>query len=118
MEHNTEGRADPLPFEHMSAESSHGVQRKRLPKMLSVKSSRPIVARGTIATGRIVKMMVGQSYGFIRLTDDREVFFHRADLREGTAFNDLHIGDAVTFELLEDAVSGARALRLMRLRER
>ena len=43
--------------------------------------------------------------------------FHRTDLQEGTAFNDLQIGDAVAFELLEDAVSGARALRVVR-RER
>jgi cold shock CspA family protein len=113
-----EGHGGSLPLQNMGAENSHGVQRKRLPKVLSGKSSKPIVARGKTATGRIVKMMVGQSYGFIRLTDGREVFFHRADLREGTAFNDLHVGDAVTFELHEDSVSGARALRLMRLRER
>src|SRR5262245_10164418 len=102
----------------MSTEYAHGIARKRLLKISSGKSARPIVARGKIATGRIVKMMVGQGHGFVRLTDHREIFFHRADLREGTSFNDLQIGDAVRFELLEDAVSGARALRLMRLRER
>jgi len=37
--------------------------------------------------------------------------------RKGIAFNDLQIGDAVAFEVLEDAVSGARALRVVR-RER
>jgi len=61
-------------------------------------------------------MLVGQSHGFIRLTDKREVYFHRADLQDGTAFNDLRIGDAVKFELLEDAVSGARALSVVRRR--
>ena len=70
--------------------------------------------RGTRATGRIAKLFVGQGHGFIRLARDREVFFHRGDLVEGTAFNDLRIGDAVTFELFEDAVSGARALRVGR----
>jgi cold shock CspA family protein len=44
------------------------------------------------------------------------VFFHRSDLLEGTAFNALAIGDRVTFELLEDRVSGPRALRVERRR--
>jgi cold shock CspA family protein len=57
-------------------------------------------------------MMVGQCHGFIRLRDDREVFFHRGDMQEGCVFNDLQVGHAVTFELLEDPVSGARALRV------
>ena len=64
--------------------------------------------------GRIVKLLVGQSHGFIRTTDGREIFFHRSDVREGTSFNDFGVGDAVTFELLEDAVSGARAVRVSR----
>jgi len=63
------------------------------------------------------ELLIGQCHGFIRLPNAREIYFHRADLQEGTAFNDLQIGDAVTFELLEDAVSGARALRVVR-RER
>jgi cold shock CspA family protein len=61
-----------------------------------------------------VKLLVGQGHGFIRLRDDRDIFFHRGDLGEGTRFNDLDIGVAVTFELLEDAVSGARALSVKR----
>jgi hypothetical protein len=83
----------------------------------SGKLSRPSVPRGTLVTGRIVNLLIGQCHGFIRLPNGREIYFHRADLQEGTAFNDLQIGDAVTFELLEDAVSGARALRVVR-RER
>ena len=74
--------------------------------------------RGTRATGRIAKLFVGQGHGFIRLARDREVFFHRGDLVEGTAFNDLRIGDAVTFELFEDAVSGARARHRDRVHHR
>jgi cold shock CspA family protein len=73
---------------------------------------RPIDPRGRPATGRIAKILVGQGHGFIRLGDDREIYFHRSDSREGTAFNELQIGDPVTFELFEDAVSGARALRV------
>lgn len=65
-------------------------------------------------TGKIVKLMVGQGHGFIRLPDHREIFFHRGDVSEGTSFNEFAIGDRVAFELLEDAVSGARALRVRR----
>jgi len=65
-----------------------------------------------VSTGRIVKLLIGQSHGFIRLADRREVYFHRSDLDQGTSFNDFAIGNAVTFELLDDAVSGARALRV------
>ena len=93
------------------ARTSGGAQ-KRLSKL-----SRPNVPRGTLVTGRIVNLLIGQCHGFIRLPNAREIYFHRADLQEGIAFHDLQIGDAVAFELLEDAVSGARALRVVR-RER
>ena len=69
-----------------------------------------------MSSGRIVNLQVGQSHGFIRVADRREIYFHRSDLDEGTSFNDFTIGDAVTFELLEDAVSGARGLRVKRRR--
>ena len=55
-------------------------------------------------------------HGFIRLTSTRKVFFHRSDLCEGTSFADLAVGNRVTFELLEDAISGPRALRVERFR--
>lgn len=97
----------------MSAEYFYGAGRQRVPKR-SGKPSRPNDPRGKPATGRIARILVGQGHGFIRLRDNREVFFHRGDLREGTAFNTLQIGDTVAFELLEDAVSGARALRVKR----
>ena len=72
--------------------------------------------RGTRAAGRVAKLFIGQGYGFIRLADDREIYFHRADLREGTSFNKLTVGDAVVFELFEDRISGARAVQLQRAR--
>ena len=59
-------------------------------------------------------LFIGQGHGFIRLANDREVFFHRSDVREGTSFNDLAVGDRVRVELFEDAVSGARALSVER----
>jgi cold shock CspA family protein len=70
--------------------------------------------RGSRAIGRISKLLIGQGHGFIRLHDDREVFFHRRDVADGTVFNELEIGNEVIFELLEDSISGARALRVMR----
>ena len=66
------------------------------------------------ACGRIAKLFVGQCYGFIRSVDDRDIFFHRGDIHEGTSFNDFAVGDDVTFELLEDRISGPRALDIQR----
>ena len=63
-------------------------------------------------------MFIGQGHGYIRLSNDRDVFFHRSDMREGTSINDVAIGDAVRFELLEDAVSGPRAIRVERKKPR
>jgi cold shock CspA family protein len=74
----------------------------------------PPERRGHQATGRIARLSVGQCYGFIRLANAREVFFHRGDVSESTAFNDLRVGDSVTCELFDDTVSGARALHVDR----
>ena len=70
--------------------------------------------RGRQATGRIARLSIGQCYGFIRLANARDVFFHRSDVSEGTAFNDLRVGDAVTCEFFDDTISGARALHVDR----
>ena len=78
------------------------------------KLSRPPDRRGVPETGRIVKLLVGQGYGFIRLATAREIYFHRADVQEGISINDLAVGDRVAFELLDDPVSGARALGVKR----
>ena len=59
-------------------------------------------------SGAIVRIVRGQSCGFLRLPDGREVFFHRSDVTVG-AFNDLAPPDAVTLELTEDPISGPRA---------
>jgi cold shock CspA family protein len=72
--------------------------------------ARPAERRGVPTSGRVVTLFIGQGHGYIRLSNARDVFFHRSDVREGTSFNDFAIGDAVTFELIEDKVSGARAL--------
>ena len=70
-----------------------------------------------MAAGRISKLMFGQGHGYIRV-NGRDVYFHRADLHESVSFNDLAVDDAVTFELLDDAVSGARALQVKRKSQR
>ena len=57
--------------------------------------------------GVVDRIVRGQSYGFIRTTEDREVFFHRSDAL--SSFNDLATGDPVTFRLTDDIVSGPRA---------
>ena len=67
-------------------------------------------------TGKIISLLFGSAHGFIRLPTHRSVFFHRSDLREGTSFNDLAVGDTVRFDLFEDAVSGPRALQVERRR--
>ncbi len=95
----------------MSGPYFYGVGGKGMAKAPG-KVSWPNAPRGEAATGRIAKILTGQGHGFIRLRDDREIYFHRRDVQDGTIFNDLEVGDTVTFELLEDDVSGARALRV------
>lgn len=79
-------------------------------------ASGPAPRRGVPRTGRIVSLLLGPAHGFIRLASHRNVFFHRSDVREGTRFSDLAVGDTVRFELFEDAVSGPRALQVERRR--
>ena len=99
----------------MSAEYFYGATRMSAPKRPD-KLTRPAELRGTPVTGRISKIMTGQGHGFVRLSNDRDVYFHRADLKDGTAFNTLAVGDVVMFELFEDRVSGARAVQMTRRR--
>jgi cold shock CspA family protein len=79
----------------------------------------PAERRGLETTGHILKLFVGQGYGFIRTAQgDREVYFHRSDVQVGNSINEFLIGDAVGFELLADHVSGPRALRVRRCASR
>jgi cold shock CspA family protein len=66
-------------------------------------------------TGRIVRIMSGHGQGYIRLEDDRDVFFDRRDL-VSVIFYDLEIGDPVAFELIDDRVSGPRAMHVRKRR--
>lgn len=100
------------------SEYFYGAARKAAPKRNNTMIPQPPVWRGTSASGTIVKLFVGQGHGYIRLADDREIFFHRSDVCEGTSFNAFTVGDAVAFDLLEDSVSGPRALRVKQRRRR
>jgi cold shock CspA family protein len=64
-------------------------------------------------TGMVGRIVRGLSYGFIRTTEDREVFFHRSDVTHSSC-NDLATGDPVTFRLTDDIVSGPRATHVRR----
>jgi len=72
----------------------------------------PAPTGGKRTRGTIARLVIGQSYGFIRLKDRSEVFFHRSDMSEDTPFNSLSPGDAVAFELIVDAISGSRAIKV------
>ena len=77
----------------------------------------PIPSGGASAKGTIIRLVIGQSYGFIRLRDGREAFFHRADMHDDTPFNTLQIGERVVFELIADVISGPRAIQVARVSE-
>ena len=81
---------------------------------LAGRPNQPLPMSGRPTSGRVVKIHAGQSHGYIRSADNRDVFFHRADTTWGT-FNNLAIGDEVAFELIEDRVSGPRATRVRTL---
>jgi cold shock CspA family protein len=70
-----------------------------------------VVVNGQPMTGRISGLSYGNGTGFIRAADGRRVYFHRADV-EGGSFNALEAGDAVAFDMVEDQLSGLRALRI------
>jgi len=59
-------------------------------------------------TGRITQLSHGRLCGLIRASDRQVVFFHARDL-EGARYNDLKIGGSVSFELIDDRISGPRA---------
>jgi cold shock CspA family protein len=82
----------------------YGAARKRAARPAFTPAHSGAPGRGTIA-----KLLIGQGYGFIRVAGDRRIYFHRSDVDQGCSFNRFAVGDAVSFELLEDPVSGPRA---------
>jgi cold shock CspA family protein len=99
------------------SEQTRGVVLRTTPTR-KILPDRPAERRGISCSGRVLTLFVGQGHGFIRPSSGGDVFFHRSDVLHGTSFNALAVGDHVTFELLEDEVSGPRALRIERRRPR
>ena len=96
----------------LTAKGDHVSERPAVTR-LPGKPNQPLPPTGRPACGEIVRIHSGQSHGFIRDEDSREVFFHRTDTAWGT-FNQLLVGDKVAFELIEDRCSGPRATRVRR----
>jgi len=67
-------------------------------------------------TGRITELSYGRLCGVIRAGDRQVVFFHARDL-EGARYNELKVGGSVTFELIDDRISGPRAAAIRVLEE-
>ena len=97
------GRAPPLVLWH-----DYKVNERPKPTTRPGKPNQPLPPCGRPTSGRVIRIHAGQSHGFIRDVESREVFFHRSDTTFGT-FNKLLVGDKVAFELIEDRVSGPRA---------
>jgi cold shock CspA family protein len=64
--------------------------------------------RGRAAKGRVWQLSHGRLCGVIEASDGQRVFFHGRDL-DRTRYNELNVGDAVSFEVIDDPISGARA---------
>ena len=61
--------------------------------------------------GRIKSFVRGQGTGYIRDQQGRDVFFHKRDVVD-KGYNDLEVGAQVSFEMIDDPISGARAQRI------
>lgn len=60
-------------------------------------------------TGKIVRMIRDRGFGFIRLDDGSEVFFHHSAMGPGE-FDQLHEGDEMEFTIEQDQYGrGSRA---------
>lgn len=84
----------------------------RSPIVIAALNGPPSQATGVSGCGQIVRLYTGQCHGAIRMADGRQIWFHRNDMAEPATFNDFVVGDSVAFDLLEDQISGARALRV------
>ena len=69
--------------------------------------------RGRVSRGRVAILTRGRGNGFIRDAKADLFYFSRSGMLDGS-FNDLNVGDIVTFEVIEDHVSGHRAARVAR----
>jgi len=61
--------------------------------------------------GHVKSVQRGSGTGYIRDQTGREFFFHKGDV-VNKRFNDLEVGALVRFDVIEDAISGARAIQI------
>lgn len=61
--------------------------------------------------GRVTQLSRGRLCGSIQAADGQTLFFHGRDL-DRVRYNDLEIGDPVTFDLIDDPISGNRAAKI------
>lgn len=78
---------------------------------MTISRSIRVEARGSYANGRITHLTHGRLCGLIRAKDGLSIFFHGRDL-SGVRYNDLEVGCGVTFELIDDPISGPRAVQI------
>ena len=69
------------------------------------------IKRGRPSAGRVTELSRGRLCGVIRASDGLNVFFHARDLDEAK-YNDVEVGESVSFEIIDDKVSGPRAVRV------
>jgi len=96
------------------SDTDSGKRRRKSATRASIKGrakGEKVDQRGLPTTGRVARILYGQSFGFIRIDEGRDVFFHRKDVFGGR-FNDLSVHDHVALELIEDALTGPRAVRV------
>jgi CspA family cold shock protein len=70
-----------------------------------------------MATGQVKSVLYDRGFGFIRMPDGEEVFFHREGLAPDVNFEMLRPGEAVSFELRQGA-RGPRAENVTLERDR
>lgn len=66
---------------------------------------------GHATRGRITELSRARLCGTIRTDKGRNVFFHARDL-EGASYRDMKLKGAVSFELIDDPISGPRAAKV------
>lgn len=85
---------------------------RRRPLLAELNGSKFVLA-GIPTRGRIKALVRSQGSGIIRAARG-DAFFHKSGVH-GTYW-DLNVGDPVTFEWFDDAISGARAQKVQPLR--
>jgi cold shock CspA family protein len=70
-----------------------------------------VKAHATPPTGRIIRIFPDSDYGFIKTSDDREIYFHRNSVLDNVDFKQLKFGTEVTF-IEEQGKEGPQAARV------